>query len=341
MTHDAPRLTLPGWTYPTSPFHAGEQAMQERVGMRERVESTGRRIVRGFMPAEHRELFEKLPYLFVGSEDRDGAVWASLVTGKPGFVSTPDAETLAIGSVHSLPAPLGSLEVGQKLGLLSIEFSTRRRNRANGIVRGVRDGGFALQVEQSFGNCAQYIQRREHRLLDGAEFEVEATRRSAGAPYGDGLGRPPNSSDERSNLSERAVALIERSDTFFIATTSGKKHVRGAEPAPEQGLDVSHRGGEPGFVQVTNEGGASVLSWPDFRGNYMFCTIGNLEVDERAGLLFVDFDTRSTLALTGRARVVVGPPGDGQYDTGRQMRFEVTRGVFVENAVPLRWDRVD
>jgi hypothetical protein len=91
---------------------------------------------------------------------------------------------------------------------------------------------------------------------------------------------------------------------------------------------------------VTREEGATVLTWPDFRGNFMFCTLGNLEVDDRAGLLFLDFETGSTLALTGRASVVVGSPGDGQYDTGRQVRFTVSRGVLVENAVPLRWQRV-
>jgi predicted pyridoxine 5'-phosphate oxidase superfamily flavin-nucleotide-binding protein len=310
--------------------------------MRERVESTGRRMVRGFMPDEHRELFEKLPYLFVGSEDEQGRIWASLLTGEPGFVSAPDAETLAVGPVHSLPNTLGALEVGQKLGLLGIEFSTRRRNRANGIVRARRDGGFSLHVEQSFGNCAQYIHRRVYRCAGGAPFAVEpAPRRGAGAPSVDEQGRPRMSSDERSLLSGRARALIERSDTFFIATTSGRKHERGAKPAPEHGLDVSHRGGPPGFVQVTNEGDAAVLSWPDFRGNYMFCTLGNLEIDDRAGLLFVDFETGSTLALTGCAGVVVGSPGDGQYDTGRQLRFTVTRGVLVENAVPLRWERVE
>ncbi len=341
MSQSATRAPLPGWPHVSSPFHVGEQVMQARAGMRDRLESVGRRVVRGFMPDEHRELFEKLPYLFVGSEDADGFVWASLLTGEPGFIHSPNAETLTMGDVYGgLPAALGSLEVGQKLGILGIEFPTRRRNRANGVVCAVEGDALSVHIEQSFGNCAQYIHPRAHRVQEGWQSEGDATRRSAGAPLAEGLGRP-RSSDEQALLSERARALIEGSDTFFIATTSGRRDDSETESAPEQGLDVSHRGGPPGFVRVTKEGAASVLTWPDFRGNYMFCTLGNLELDPRAGLVFVDFETGTTLALTGRALVVDGAPTDAESGAGRQLRFAVTRGVWAHGATPLRWERVE
>ncbi len=316
MSGDAPRPIAPGWPYPESPFHAGEQAVQTRYGMRERMESAGRRVVRGFMPDEHRELFQKLPYLFVGSEDAQGRVWASLLTGEPGFVRCPDIETLSIRPAH-LPESLGALRVGQKLGILGIELSTRRRNRANGVVCRTDEDGFSLHVEQSFGNCAKYIHQRPHRLDAGAS-DTHCT-------------------EEGPLLSPRALALIERADTLFIATTSGE--VIG--PAPERGLDVSHRGGPPGFVRVTSENAASVLSWADYRGNFMFCTLGNLELDSRAGLLFVDFESGSTLALTGRAVVVEGVPGGGEHPTGREFRFVATRGERVAAATALRWEPLE
>ena len=64
------RTPLPGGAGEASPFHAGEQALQTRAGVRERAERSGRRMIRDFMPDQHRELFEKLPYVIVGSLDR-------------------------------------------------------------------------------------------------------------------------------------------------------------------------------------------------------------------------------------------------------------------------------
>src|SRR3546814_14766932 len=69
----------------------------------------------------------------------------------------------------------------------------------------------------------------------------------------------------------------------------------------EQGADVSHRGGRPGFVRVTEDDGRSVLTIPDFSGNQFFNTLGNIAINPRAGLLFVDFATGDLLTLTGRS----------------------------------------
>jgi len=288
-----PATALPGWTRAESPFHAGEQAVQERSGMRARMEEVGRRLVRDFMPDQHRELFETLPYLFVGSEDDRGFVWASMLAGAPGFVSSPDARTLSVELPGRLAPPLDVLSAGAKLGLLGIELATKRRNRANGSVRAANEHGFTLHVEQSFGNCAQYIHARDVTVGGGDEHDAR--------PQG-------------ALLSSAAVDLVERADTFFIATTSGG----GAGSA--QGLDVSHRGGPPGFVRVSSDGQRSLLRWPDYRGNFMFCTLGNLELDPRAGLLFVDFESRASLALTGLASV-------RESEAGRELCFAVSHGT--------------
>ena len=288
------RTLVPGWPHADSPFHAGEQAVQARTGMRERMDGVGRRLVRDFMPDEHRELFERLPYLFVGSEDGEGLVWASMLTGAPGFVHTPDALTLRIDAGRTLAPPLDTLHAGAKVGLLGIELSTRRRNRANGVVLEKHDKGFSMHVEQCFGNCPQYIHARD---VDSDVFV------------------PAELAREGTYLSAASLALVERSDTFFIATTSG------SGDGPSHGLDVSHRGGPAGFVGVASSGGGTVLYWPDYRGNSMFCTLGNLELDPRAGLLFVDFASHATLALTGRATI-------HESAEGRYLRFEVSRGFL-------------
>jgi predicted pyridoxine 5'-phosphate oxidase superfamily flavin-nucleotide-binding protein len=279
----APRslLTKPlGWGHDGSPFHEGERAVQSRIGVRERIEQTGRRIVRDSMPAEHREFFEDLPFLLVGSADLAGGVWASLLVGEPGFVRAPTPNRLQV-QARPLPGdPLAQgLRVGAPLGLLGIELSTRRRNRANGHVAGVGNGEFELDVDQSFGNCKQYIQARAGSFAEPAAV------------------RPPTR--EEAQLSAEALGVLARADTTFIATSS-----RDAERGGAEGVDVSHRGGRPGFISARMHDGTTLLTLPDFSGNFMFNTFGNLEVNPRAGFLALDFESGAVLSLSGSARVI-------------------------------------
>lgn len=297
-----------------SPFHAGELALQERAGTRARLEVAGRRIIRDHMPDQHRELFEKLPYMIAGVADAGGQPWATLLTGDPGFVSTtPKAMTIA-----DLPAPADparqALRPGASVGLLGIELTTRRRNRMNGRVGGVTEGGFTIDVVQSFGNCPKYIQTRQHRRVVSE--------------------RPVVLREETFRLGREALALVEGSDTFFIATASG--------PGPADwtgGVDVSHRGGQPGFVRVADVGGRTVLTVDDFAGNGFFNTFGNLTLDPRAGLLFVDFEHGHLLQLSVRGTVQWNSPKVAAA-TGaeRVLTLEVTGGHWLLDAVDLRWD---
>jgi predicted pyridoxine 5'-phosphate oxidase superfamily flavin-nucleotide-binding protein len=285
-----------------SPFHPGEQAVQTRVGVRAKLEQIGPRIMRDFMPDQHRELFEELPFLVAGSADGSGALWASLLIGEPGFVRSPTPRSLL---VHGEPLPgdplLESVRAGAALGLLGIELPTRRRNRANGHVAAVRSGAFEVRVEQSFGNCPKYIQAR------GGYFT-----------------RPGPPAREGALLSEAAEACLARSDTSFIATSS-----RSPDEGGREGLDVSHRGGRPGFIRVQREAEQSLLTMPDFLGNFMFNTLGNLEVDPRAGLLVLDFQSGALLSLTGRARVIWdGPELESCAGAERLLEFRVERGLL-------------
>jgi predicted pyridoxine 5'-phosphate oxidase superfamily flavin-nucleotide-binding protein len=289
-------------------FHAGEQVLQTRAGVRERMEFVGPRAIRDAMPDEHRGLFERLPLLFLGARDREGRPWAGVVTGPPGFVRTPDARTLA---VRALPAPgdpfAAALAAGTPIGVLGLEFATRRRNRANGRVVAVGRDGFVVAVEESFGNCPKYILPREL---------APAERPKAG---GDGV------LSEGPRLSMRARAMVTTADTLFLATAA----------RPEiGGADVSHRGGPPGFVAVDDSGGASVLTFPDYPGNAFFNSFGNLETDPRAGLLIVDFASGDTLSLTGRATVRWGAAG--LTGTGRTFAFTVEGARLRPGAMPLR-----
>ena len=292
-----------------SPFHAGEHRIQERLGVRE-IEDWARKVIRPYLPEQHRAFHTALPFLVAASRDARGRPWATLLAGREGFVTSPDPRTLRI---DARPVPGDALESalgeGADLGLLGIEFATRRRNRLNGRV--ARDGSGALvcSVDQSFGNCPQYIREREWRRVEEAPRAPVRARR----------------------LTPGQRAWIAGADTLFIA--SG---YRGAGESPAFGMDASHRGGEPGFVRVESD---ARLVFPDYAGNNHFNTLGNLVLDPRAGLLFVDFATGSLLQMTGRTTLDWDSDAVARFAGARRLViFDVEEVVELPGALSLRWD---
>lgn len=285
-------------TRTTSPFHAGEQAIQSRAGVRDRIEPKGRAVIRDYMPEQHRAFFAALPFMVVGLADQDGHPWASTLSGPPGFMKSPEANLLAISAWLDRGDPLQScIRDGAPVGGLGIELSTRRRNRVNGRIENCVVGeGFSIRVQQSFGNCPKYIQARNER----------PPLRS----------RPAPESRMASELGDNDVGLIAEADTFFIASRSAQLD----QIDSSQGLDVSHRGGLPGFVRVVSR---NELCFPDFSGNLLFNTLGNLQADARAGLLFIDFQSGRMLQIIGGARIC--------WDVPETMRSQgIERLIFLD-----------
>ena len=293
-----------------SPFHTGEQHVQERLGVRADIEPWARKVVRTYLPEEHRAFYGQLPFLVGAARDVEGRAWATLLAGAPGFATSPDPHRLAIGTRPVVGDALEtSLRPGADLGLLGIELATRRRNRVNGRVAAGGGHGLVLDVDQSFGNCPQYIVERE---WEAAPPDVKPRVRRA------------------AHLSDAQQRRIAAADTFFIA--SGH---RGEGREAAFGMDASHRGGEPGFVRVADAGH---LVFPDYAGNNHFNTIGNLVVEPRVGLLFVDFERGSLLQLTGRARIDWDSPAVGEHSGARRLvHIAVDAVVEIEGALPIRW----
>ncbi|WP_175725051.1 pyridoxamine 5'-phosphate oxidase family protein [Burkholderia ambifaria] len=308
----APTAAVPGWELDVAPFHAGELAVQQRAGVTEAAGAAGRRGIRRFMPDQHRAFFAQLPFFVLGGVDAHGQPWATLRVGMPGFVTAPDARTLHIDG-DTLPGdPLaGAWQPGAPLGGLGIEFDTRRRNRVNGVVRAVDGGALTIAVEQSFGNCAKYIQGRKPTFV---------------AREGDASGE----ADVSDRLSDADRALLAQADTFFVASANTS-----ADAGAARGADVSHRGGMPGFVRVDD---ACTLTTPDFSGNRFFNTLGNLQHDPRAGLLFIDFDSGDVLYVAARAEIVWDGPLVASFDGAqRVVRFHVREVRRTRGALPFRW----
>jgi len=238
------------------------------------------------------------------------------VAGRPGFIHAPDAQHLRFDAVPADGDPLAhQLSAGSPLGLLGIEPHTRRRNRMNGTVEAVDANGFTVAVDQSFGNCPQYIQARQPSWVDTPGSPAQA------------LG---------TSMNDEAIDLIRRSDTLFIATAAAQ--ARGHDGA--NGVDVSHRGGRPGFVRVDVDSATSrsTLTLPDFRGNNMFNTLGNITANPRAGLLFFDPSTGDVLQLTGHAQIVWDGPELAAFEGAqRLLRVHIDEALWRPGALPLRW----
>lgn len=295
-----------------TPWHEGERAMQARAGVRERMEAFGARVLRDHMPDQHRDFFAQLPFLVVGSLDASSQPWASVLAAPPGFAHSPDPRRLRIDALPADGDPLAqALAPAAPIGLLGIEPHTRRRNRMNGRVAGVDGAGFSVDVQQSFGNCPKYIQAREPVFVAGAAAVA-----------------PPQWAD---GLDAAARRLIGEADTFFIATA----HPSAGRGGAAQGVDVSHRGGRPGFVRLSGDG---TLTAPDFVGNAFFNTLGNIEVNPRAGLLFIDFERGDLLQLAVTAEVLWdGPQLAAFAGAERLLRMQVVSVLHRPAALPLRW----
>lgn len=276
----------------SSPYHSGEIAVQKRVGVREQACDLEGMFRDSIKPAVA-EFLAQHQFAVLSSSDDDDNVWASPLSGPAGILAVRDERHIAIQLDRLDPSLDPALVHGPHAGLLVIDFDRRLRLRINGTTeRGPNP--LTLRISQFYGNCQKYIQRRVLTESKGAVPRSAPVLRRPGI---------------FTALTDPHCALIARSDTFFIAT----QH-------PESGADASHRGGHPGFVVVRDD---RALAWPDYRGNNLFNTLGNLESDARTGLLFIDFDSGASVQLTGRATAEFGDPSSFS-PTGRSVRFDIS-----------------
>ncbi|RRW67030.1 FAD-binding oxidoreductase [Pantoea dispersa] len=294
-------IKLPVW-------HDGEIALQQQAGVAERMADVGQRVIRDYMPDQHRDFYAQLPFIVAGSVDAQGDAWATLLEGQPGFIFSPNATTLDIAARPDASDPAaGGMTDGAPVGLLGIELHTRRRNRMNGVLTAI-GGGLRVQVDQSFGNCPRYIQLRDFRFdhAPGGAYQGEVETLSA--------------------LDDAARAAIRHADTFYVTTY--------ADQARRQ-VDVSHRGGKAGFVRI---GADDVLTIPDFNGNLFFSTLGNIVLNGKAGLLFIDYASGDVLQMSGDATVITDSAEIAAFQGAERLwRFSARRIVRRRAALALRW----
>lgn len=275
----------------SAPYHEGEMAVQRRANEAHIAERNGaviaNTIIRGALA-----FLRQQPMAVLGSQDQQGRLWASLVFGNPGFLEPGDDGRsvrilLSEADRHRADPLWRNIAANPQIGMLAIELGSRRRLRINGRITSNADQA-VLEVDEAYPNCPKYIQRRHVRRIA-----------SAGSLAAD-------DALQGEALDPARAALIRRADTFFVATAHSTR-----------GTDASHRGGNPGFVRVLDE---ATLRIPDYRGNSMFNTLGNLALNPHAGLVIPDFENRRVLQLTGTAEILWDQP-DTAGESGGTGRF--------------------
>ena len=287
--------------------------MQHRAGVDDALADLDVRIFRNSLGAAQQAFYARLSYAVLGGVDKSGSPWATMIEGNPGFLAAHGVFALDVTMERDASDPADEgFEQGSAIGMIGIDLATRRRLRLNGHIDRWSSGTFRLAIEQSFGNCPKYIQAR------AASFVSTADDRS------------PVIAEELPVLDEHARALIASSDTFFVASYVDRE-------GGERQVDVSHRGGLPGFMRVEPDG---VLTVPEFPGNTFYNTLGNFLLNPRAGLWCADFRTGEVLQMTGDVRL--GSHGDATFVQAEQYwQFAPRRIVRRRKALRQRWTLFD
>lgn len=275
--------------------------MQQRMGQAHIADRVGR-MIRTDIPDIAAGFLAEQPMVVIAAADLDGRMWAGAVVGAPGFVHVVDAETIAIDAFPAAGDPLHeALTRPARIGMIALQPERRRRMRVNGFAAPT-EAGLRIAVEQVYSNCPKYISRRQIESFR-PDVDLPAPRRGT-------------------ELDARQCALIAAADAFFVATAD-----------TDGNADASHRGGNPGFLQVLSQ---TRLRWPDYQGNSMFMTLGNIAVNPRCGILIPEWSTGGTLQLTGTAELSWAPE---TFTAGAQcsIDFTITEVIEIHGAGPLRW----
>ena len=288
-----------------SPWHRGELEAQRRAGVDPAHTAVVTAFMRPYLNEQHRAFYPRLPFIVAGIVDVLGRPWATLLEGQPGFLAAVDDTHLSITAAPDPNDPATpALSWGNAVGLLGIELQTRRRNRLNGHISDASARKLTIEVDRAYGNCPQYIHTRDLQYHETTQPAPESTQR-------------------RQTLDDEARLAIAQSRTFFVAS---------AVEEPVRSVDVSHRGGRVGFVDVDGDW----LTVPDFKGNQFFNTLGNFLVNPKAGLIFPNFRTGDVLQLTGTVEVLFESPKMAAFDGAERLwRFHVDE--MVRRRGVLRW----
>ena len=309
-------------------FHPGELTLQSSIDAVEKMAPIGERLIRNVLIEQHKNFYPELSCIFIGALDDQARPWATLAYGKAGFIHAASDTSLRIDARPIGEAPL-NLELCNQadVGLLGLNFSNRRRNRLNGTVNHSDKNSFSVELKQSYGNCPKYIQIRDTK-------------------YDFNLGQVTDTQSFTS-LDRETTEIIRSCDCFFIASAYLEPDIKHPNNHSDTktsayGVDVSHRGGKPGFVKVTDNG---QIVWDDYPGNKFFNTLGNILANPQTGLLFIDFDKGDLFLLNGKTSIHDYPEAQiTSMSTGKILRqaiFNLEQGIRFSMDNTLSWPTIE
>jgi predicted pyridoxine 5'-phosphate oxidase superfamily flavin-nucleotide-binding protein len=282
-------------------YHPGELAVQHRMGQAD-IAARVARIIGAEIPQKAADFLAEQPMVVVAAADGEGRMWTSMIVGPPGFARAVDSRTLMIDRRPAANDPVSpALDGPRRIGMIALEPDSRRRMRVNGSADPIGDG-LLIRTEQVYSNCPKYISRRRIEQVRDDETQRRTRRMST--------------------LDDVQRHAIAAADTFFIGSADFAGNA-----------NASHRGGKPGVLEVLSP---TRLRWPDYRGNSMFMTLGNIAVNPRCGLLIPDWRTGATLQLAGTAEIR-WDERDSVPGAQCMVDFRISDVVETVNANPLRW----
>lgn len=295
-------------------FHSGERQVQRMTGETIIAHSVGR-IVNDVIVGGAINFIEKQPLIVVSSIDSFGQVWASLLIGDFGLAKVTNPKTLVLDKnlINSSKEDVfyKNIEENHEVGSLFIELSSRRRFRINGNAS-INGNKIEIKIQEAYPNCPKYIQRRVISMSE--HFEEITSKITTGT-----------------KLNDEYKDWITKADTIFVASSS-----------TDTKMDVSHRGGNPGFIEIIDE---DTLKIPDYRGNSMYNTLGNFVQNPNSGILLVDFEKRETLQLTGKAELLFDQNTDEDNlktaNTGRFWLFKTKQWIHTEKHHKVDWELLE
>lgn len=306
----------------TVPWHEGEEKLHQWLRVPHGSNPTS-----PFLSPRAASLVQQCPILALGTLDYQGRPWSTIWGGTAGF-ATPVSESL-IGlqtQVDSKYDPVVQALLtgnqteaykGKMVSGLAVDLENRRRVKLYGrMVTGSLSDGDAGQaqlvvhIEESLGNCPKYMNKK-HIVPAKPDSKLIS---------------------DSPQLSATAVELLSRADTIFISSSHGATT-----------MDTNNRGGPPGFMRVqSNNASGAVIVYPEYSGNRLYQTLGNLETTPLAGFVVPDFDTGNVLYFTGSTEILAGKDAAAVLPRSNlAVRVTIAAAIFVENGLGFRGEAGD
>lgn len=295
-------------------FHDGQLVVQ-RIAGEEEIAIQRIPMVLDTLHTRSIPFIENQVLAFPGSEDTNGHIWLSLIVGERGFIRIPSIKeiTFDLSKIVSNQEDIFFENIKSKptVGLLFHEAQRRARYRAWGMAH-INGDTLSFDIRMGYPSCPKHIQREI--------IELDNDSKVAPASYQKGT-----------LLGEFEKTWISGAHTFFIATQSKKGDI-----------ESSHKGGDPGFIEIQENG---ILRVPDYLGNSMFSTLGNMYQNPKAALLFIDYNKGETLQLSGNAALQFDQnSADDLYksgNTGRFWTFEIKKWIRTINHHKVNAEFID